>query len=255
MAVAVRAAAPGSAPPPAVRAAAAAVQPPVPAGVGHRVAGQFVAGPVLGHQAHHQGGGHRDHARAVGPGDEAREAEERLGRAARQQAVHQPEDPRGVGRRVDDPPRLRRHPRGQPRPVDAGHHDHDEHVGRDGPEAKIESLAFIEERDHGVGGLRPARDYFEHDVNNQESYRAKSHSAVKCLRRDPGTGLHKDTVRSDQPNSHFCGKGNKRENAGIVKQEMVAGRDDRVPGRGRGGGRREHHSAYDDGVEDPQPCV
>jgi hypothetical protein len=28
-----------------------------------------------------------------------------------------------------------------------------------------------------------------------------------------------------------------------------------VPGRGRGGSRREHHSAYDDGVEDPQPCV
>jgi hypothetical protein len=28
-----------------------------------------------------------------------------------------------------------------------------------------------------------------------------------------------------------------------------------VPGRGGSGSGREHHCAYDDGVEDPQPCV
>ncbi len=173
--------------------------------VRHRVAGQLVAGPVPGHEPHHQGSGHRDHAGAIGPGHEPREPEERLGRAAAQQAMHQSEDPRGVGRRVDDTPCLRGHPRGQPGPVDARHYDHDEHIGRDGSEAEVESLSLIEKRNNDVGRLRPARDYLEHDVNSQESYCAESHGAVKCLRRDPGAGLHKDAVRSDQPNSHFRG--------------------------------------------------
>ncbi len=226
----------------------------VPA-VRHRVAGQLVAGPAPGHEPHHQGGGDRDHAGAVGPGDETREPEERPGRAAAQQAVHQPEDPRGVGRRVDDTPGLRGHARGQPGPVDARHYDHDAHVGRHGPEAEVESLPLIKERNHRVGRLRPASDYLEHDVNSQESYCAKSHSAVQRLRRDPGTGLHKDTVGSDQPNSYFRGQRNKRENASIVKQEMIARRDDRAAGRGRGGGGRQHDCDYDDGVEDPQPSV
>ncbi len=40
-------------------------------GVRDRMAGQLVAGPVPGHEPDHQGGGHRDRARAVGPGDKA----------------------------------------------------------------------------------------------------------------------------------------------------------------------------------------
>ncbi|HEY8044872.1 MAG TPA: hypothetical protein VIF35_11430 [Streptosporangiaceae bacterium] len=92
-------------------------------------------------------------------------------------------------------------------------------------------------------------------MNDKESYCAESHSAVECLRRDAGTGLHENAVRSDQPNSYFRSQRNKRENASVIKQEMIARRGDRMPGRrGRGGGR-EHDCAYDDGVEDPQPGV
>jgi len=92
-------------------------------------------------------------------------------------------------------------------------------------------------------------------VNNQESNCTESHGAVKSLRRDPGTGLHKDAVRSDQANSYFSSKRNERKHASIIKQEMIARCGDRVPGRGGGGSGRKHHCAYDDGVEDPQPCV
>jgi hypothetical protein len=78
---------------------------------------------------------------------------------------------------------------------------------------------------------------------------------MQCLGRNPGTGLHESAVRGDQPNSNFCGQRNKCENSRIVKQEMVGARDDRVAGRRRRGRGRDDHSAYDDGVEDPQPSV
>ncbi|MGH3069923.1 MAG: hypothetical protein ACRDND_30105 [Streptosporangiaceae bacterium] len=92
-------------------------------------------------------------------------------------------------------------------------------------------------------------------MNNKERYCAESHGAMKRLRRDPGTGLHENAVRGDQPNPNLCGQRNKRENSCIVKQEMVGARDDRAAGRRRRGRSRDDHRAYDDGVEDPQPSV
>ena len=215
----------------------------------------LVPGPVLGGEPHQQGHGDGGRAGAVRPVDEARVAEERFGRAPAEQAVHQPENPRDVGRPMDDPPRLRRHAGSQPGPVDPGHHDDDEHVRGHRAEPQVERLPFVKKRDDRVIRVRPARHYLQPDVNYQKRYCAKAHGPVNGLGRYPCARLHNDAVGSDQANSYLCGQRDQRQHSCVEEEEMVECGGDAVPDTGRRGGRGDDDDADDDGVEDPEPCV
>jgi hypothetical protein len=100
---------------------------------------------------------------------------------------------------------------------------------------------LVQERQHGVGGLRAPGDYLGHDVDEQEAHRAERDGPVHRLGDDPAARGHDDAVGREQADAHRRSEPDKCEDSRIKEQEMHQCHVNGVPGRGYSGDDQHTH--------------